>query len=72
MVPDTKTDSLGLYYIYIMYILCIHYIHISYTLYKKILVPETKTDSLGLHMYHKYLVPDKQKLLSGTSPRDQN
>ena len=41
-------------------------------LYKKILVPETKTDSLGLHMYYIYIVPDNQKLLSGTSPRDQN
>ena len=57
-----------------MYILCIHYIYIlyiSYTLYKKILVPETKTDSLGLHVHYKYVVPDNQKSLSGTYPRDQ-
>ena len=41
-------------------------------MYKQILVPEAKNVSLGLHMYNIYLVPDNQKLLSGTSPRDQN
>merc|ERR1712197_317792 len=35
------------------------------------LVPETKNVSLGLHMFYIYLVPDNQKSLSGTGPRDQ-
>ena len=35
------------------------------------LVPETKNVSLGLHIFYIYLVPDNQKSLSGTSPRDQ-